>query len=111
MDGAGSIVDAAGNRVILSVGGKLDGRVSRWPEDPAAAQVLAHDPIGTLREIDAKRRILRALESAEVSLRNTEPGKEPHELMTGSANSLRAAVRMLAAVYVDRPGYREDWRP
>ena len=68
-------------------------------------------PARVLREIDAKRRILRALESAEVALRNTEPGMEPHELMTGSVNSLRAAVRLLALPYSDRPGYREEWRP
>ncbi len=76
-----------------------------------ADHIAAHDPARVLREIDAKRRILRALESAEVSLRNTEPGNELRELMTGSVNSLRAAVRMLASVYADRPGYREEWRP
>ncbi|MFF8784771.1 DUF6221 family protein [Streptomyces sp. NPDC015125] len=72
-----------------------------------ADHIAAHDPARALREIDAKRQVLRALESAEVALRNTEPGKELHALMTGSVNSLRAAVRMLAAAYSDRPGYTE----
>ena len=78
---------------------------------PVATHIARHDPARVLREIDAKRQILRALESAEVSLRNTVPGREPHELMTGSTNSLRAIVRMLATVYADRPGFRAEWRP
>lgn len=76
-----------------------------------AEHIVQHDPARVLREIDAKRRILRALENAEVSLRNTVPRREPHELMTGATNSLRAIVRTLAAVYADRPGYSEAWRP
>ncbi|HWU23250.1 MAG TPA: DUF6221 family protein [Nocardioides sp.] len=68
-------------------------------------------PARVIAEVEAKRRVVQALGSAEVSLRNTEPGREPHELMTGAANSLRAAVRMLAAVYVDHPDYRAEWRP
>ncbi|WP_171110615.1 MULTISPECIES: DUF6221 family protein [unclassified Streptomyces] len=73
--------------------------------------IETHEPARVLREIEAKRQILRGLESAEVALRNTEPGREPHELMTGATNSQRAIVRTLAAVYADRPGYREEWRP
>jgi hypothetical protein len=73
--------------------------------------IARHDPTRVLREIEAKRQVVRALESAEVALRNTEPGREPHELVTGAANSLRAAVRMLAAVHADHPGYRPEWRP
>ena len=48
-DSAGSIVDAASRRVIPSVGGALDGRVSRWPEGPAAEHILALSPDHTLR--------------------------------------------------------------
>ncbi|MFJ9037970.1 DUF6221 family protein [Streptomyces sp. NPDC102406] len=80
-----------------------------WMAD--ASFIAAHGPARVLREIDAKRQILRALQNAEVALRNTEPGKESHELMRGSTNSLRATVRMLATAYADRPGYREEWRP
>jgi hypothetical protein len=77
----------------------------------AAEHIAHHHPARVLAEVEAKRRIVQALESAEVSLRNTKPGKEPHELMTGAANSLQAAVRMLAAAYADHPHYREEWRP
>ncbi|MFF5404590.1 DUF6221 family protein [Streptomyces misionensis] len=76
-----------------------------------AEHIARHDPARVLAEVEAKRRIVRALESAEVALRNTEPGKEPYELMTGSVNSLRAVVQMLASVYADHPDYRAEWRP
>lgn len=76
-----------------------------------APHMARHDPARVLREVEAKRQILRVLESAEVALRNTEPGKEPHELMTGAANSLRAAVRLLALPYADHEAYSEDWKP
>lgn len=76
-----------------------------------AAFIARHDPARVLREIDAKRKLLRALESSEVALRNTEPGKDPHDLVKGATNGLRAAVRVHAAVYADRPGYKESWRP
>ena len=96
--------------------GRLRGAVANLPvmnerSEDRMVHIAVHDPARVLREIDAKRRIVQALESAEVAVRNTEPGKEPHELMTGAVNSLRAAVRMLAAVYADRPGFREEWLP
>jgi hypothetical protein len=113
-DEAENVVRAAG----LTAAGEEAVAITaaRWQhpmiETPGVTGHIAeHDPARVLREIDAKRQILRALESAEVALRNTEPGKEPHELMTGAANSLRAAARMLATAYADRPGYRESWRP
>lgn len=101
-DTAVAIRDSEGERVVCDEG---------WPSEGQEIHIAEHDPARVLREIDAKRRVLRALESAEVALRNTEPGKEPHKLMTGATNSLRAVVRMLASVYAGRPGYREEWRP
>jgi hypothetical protein len=111
MDGAGSIVDVDGARVICSVGGTLDGRVSRWPEGPAAEHVLSHDPERVLREIEAKRQIVRAYEDAVTTFGSTELGTVPHDLMTGAVNSLRRTVQLLALSYADRPGFKEEWRP
>ncbi|MGW3025843.1 DUF6221 family protein [Streptomyces sp. NPDC001221] len=106
MDGAGSIVDADGERVVPSVGGTLNGRVSRWPEGPAAAQILGHDPARVLREIDAKRRLL-AIHRPYVP--------EPDQACLGCAGGIMftscPVVRLLALPYADRPGYRDDWRP
>jgi hypothetical protein len=111
VDGSGSIVAADGSRVVLSVGGKLDGRVSRWPEGPAAAHIVACDPVRVLQDIDAKRQLLQGMEQAEFTLRAAGVGTSPHDLMTGAVNSLRRAARLAAAPYSSRPGYREEWRP
>ncbi|MFD5491586.1 DUF6221 family protein [Streptomyces sp. NPDC127091] len=76
-----------------------------------AAHIATHDPARVLREIDAKRQILRDLEQAEFTLSKAQPGTMPHDLMTGAVNYLRRAVRHHAAVYDQRPGYKEEWRP
>lgn len=110
-DGAGSIVDADGGRVIPSVGGAQDGRATRWPEGPVVEAVTMWHPERVLREIDAKRKILRDLEQAEFTLSTAGPGTPPHDLMTGAVNLLRRTVRLHAEVYDERPGYRDEWRP
>ena len=111
MDGAGSVVGADGSRVVPSVGGALNGRVTRWPEGPAAAHILGHDPVWALCEIEVKRRVLRDLEQAEVSLAAAEPNTPPHDLMTGAVNTLRRVVRLHASAYAARPGYLTKWAP
>ncbi|MEU2730085.1 DUF6221 family protein [Streptomyces griseoviridis] len=97
-----AIYDSKGEPVVYDEG---------WPTEEQRAHIAAYDPARVLREIDAKRRVLRDLASAEVALRATEPGRGPHELMTGATNSWRAVVKVLAAVYADRPGYLAEWRP
>jgi hypothetical protein len=59
-----------------------------------------------LREIDAKRRILAgAIETRAWAI--GESGA-----VAGPAVKLaNATLRLLAAPYADRPGYREEWRP
>jgi hypothetical protein len=111
VNGAGSIVAADGGRVIPSVGGALNGRPTRWPEEPVVDHILGSDPGRALREIKAKRQILRDLEQAELTLAAAAPGTPPHDLMTGAVNMLRRVVRLAAEVYEDRPGYQEAWRP
>jgi hypothetical protein len=69
------------------------------------------DPARVLREIDAKRQIVRAYGDAVTSFGSTEVGTMTHELMTGSVNSLRYTLQLLALPYADRPGYKEEWRP
>ncbi|MFF4791857.1 DUF6221 family protein [Streptomyces sp. NPDC001276] len=76
-----------------------------------AEHIAAHDPARVLREIDAKRRVLRDLEQAEFTLGRAESGTMPHDLMTGAVNTLRRIVRLHAAAYDQRPGYKEGWRP
>lgn len=64
-----------------------------------------------LREVEAKRRLLRHYESAVASLRNTAPGSDLHHLMTGAVNTVRAILADHAAVYADHPDYRPEWAP
>ncbi|WP_445520988.1 DUF6221 family protein [Streptomyces sp. NEAU-174] len=82
-------------------------RVARLPERHA----VEHDPARVLREIDAKRKILRDLEQAGFTLSKAGLGTPPHDLMTGAVNSLRRTVRLHAEVYDQRPGFRNEWRP
>ncbi|MET7924705.1 DUF6221 family protein [Streptomyces sp. NPDC005349] len=67
-----------------------------------ADHIAAHDPARVLREIDAKREIIR---QADLYLCDSDPGcgyrtKHGHSVL-----------RLLALPYADRPGYREEWRP
>lgn len=66
------------------------------------AHIAAHDPARVLREIEAKRDLLRFAEGIH----------DHHETFTtGVAARLEATLRLFAAAYADRPGYREEWRP
>lgn len=94
---SGSIVAADGQRVVCSVGGTVDGRVSRWPEGPTVEHVLTHDPAQVLREIDAKRRMIGRIDS--------------HATIMGWDEVHGDLLRSLALPYADRPGYKETWRP
>ncbi|NUS74912.1 MAG: hypothetical protein HOV70_01760 [Streptomyces sp.] len=67
-----------------------------------AAFIAAHDPARVLREVEAKREIVR---QADLYLCDSGPGcgyrtKHGHSVL-----------RLLALAYADRPGYREEWRP
>lgn len=64
------------------------------------------DPARVLREIAAKRAVLKAF--AEVA---KNYGRDDVEYADGWVSGLAFAVPHLATVYSDRPGYREDWRP
>ncbi|MEU8473735.1 DUF6221 family protein [Streptomyces hygroscopicus] len=77
-----------------------------------ARHIAEHDPDRVLREIDAKRKLLALYVEHERMDRETFEAEGDH---ARSLVSLRAAyldaVRHHAAVYADRPGYREEWRP
>ncbi|GED89337.1 DUF6221 family protein [Streptomyces sp. 6-11-2] len=64
------------------------------------------DPERALREIDAKRQLL-AIHRRYVD--------EPDQACLGCAGGIEwvscPVVRTVAAVYADRPGYKESWRP
>ncbi|MBK3524840.1 MULTISPECIES: DUF6221 family protein [Streptomyces] len=90
------------------------------------AHVAEYDPRRALRELEAKRGILDLYATAvedRVALRarmrealHTDPDefgrlhRQESELMR-VAEQLDPVVRLLGLPYVDRPGYREEWRP
>ena len=64
--------------------------------------VARHDPARVLRDIEAKREVVRLAERAH----------DYHEtFMNGFAAALEGTLRLFALAYADRPGYRRDWRP
>jgi hypothetical protein len=66
------------------------------------AHIVRHDPARVLREIEAKRDLLRLAERAH----------DYHEtFMNGFASALEGTLRLFALAYAGRPGYREEWRP
>jgi hypothetical protein len=106
-----------------------DGVVVVTPENADADGVGRHvaewDPARVLREIDFKRQILaqytQAVQAVEelaaVRERLHARGKDVlmTELEQESAvhrrDTLLGVLRLLALPYVDRPGFREEWRP
>jgi hypothetical protein len=71
-------------------------------EDPANVTYQERSP-QELREVDAKRDLLRLAERAH----------DYHETFTsGFASALERTLRMFALAYADRPGYKaEEWAP
>jgi hypothetical protein len=107
---SGSVVAADGGRVVPSVGGAVDGCVTCWPEGPVVDHVLAYDPARVLREIEAKRGVLRQYETVRGQVRNPVSA-ENRRAARIAQGELEDVLRILATVYADRPGYREEWRP
>ncbi|MBB5108950.1 DUF6221 family protein [Streptomyces spectabilis] len=73
---------------------------------PALVHAALHDPARVLREIDAKRAIVRDL--AEVIEASKDyKGPDYYE----GVDACERTLARLALPYADRPGYREEWRP
>lgn len=73
-------------------------------DEPGAprAYIAEWDPARVLREIDADRVLLVQYERLKYEVMPDD--------MTG-VFALEAVLRAKAAVYADRPGYREEWAP
>jgi hypothetical protein len=78
------------------------GRLAAVERAEDRAHIARHDPARVLREIAAKRDLLRFAEGI----------RDHHETFTsGVAARLEETLRLFALAYADRPGYREEWRP
>lgn len=89
------IFDSRGEPVVYDEG---------WPTEEQQAHIAEWDPARVLREIDAKRQIIDQHERYAAERRRMMGGWDPQS----DDSPILAA---LAAVYADRPGYREEWRP
>jgi hypothetical protein len=68
--------------------------------ESVAHHIARHDPARVLVEVEAKRRLLDWLvQVAAVADADSYPIDSD------------TALRLLATVYADRPGYRDEWRP
>lgn len=77
-----------------------------------APHIAAHDPARVLREIEAKRRTL-ALHSAPTGHACSTTDETGYNFNYDEVSPADACttLRLLATVYSDRPGYREEWAP
>lgn len=87
----GSVVEVVGS-----------GHVGGGAWEHADAQHIARwDPARALREVAAKRRMIDALAEAETN----------HGSYITATYTTNDALKDLAAVYADRPGWKPEWAP
>jgi hypothetical protein len=84
------------------------------PED--SAHIAAHSPARVLREINAKRQIVRqAFEHAAVIDGEWGCCHDAEAIEAGYCDEQRPndlrLLRLIALPYADHPDYREEWRP
>jgi hypothetical protein len=76
-------------------------------ELPEPASVLVvYDPLRVLRDVAAKRTILR-----RCAAQMNEPDQYPNGLVSPRALMARQNLMDLAAVWSDSPEYQEGWKP
>ncbi|MFE2710616.1 DUF6221 family protein [Streptomyces mirabilis] len=81
-----------------------------------AEHIVAHDPARVLREIDAKRRLVRELLEYEAQFDSDRGcGHDADYFASGLHNGHMPkdilGLRLIASGYSHRPGFREEWRP
>ncbi|MFI2761371.1 DUF6221 family protein [Streptomyces echinatus] len=118
--------ELSGNWVAAAEG---DHRVAMVLAAGERAHIVAHDPARVLREIETDRELLTEYERLltahdahqREAARLAEQGDDDpirHAALRREADYLPAMLHVLdrwakrkAAVYANRPGYREEWRP
>lgn len=77
--------------------------------------VMQHDPGRILREVEAKRRILREYQQSvsDLAIMTRIAADDPPALLfvKGMESRLRTVVELMMLPYADRPGHQEAWRP
>lgn len=81
-----------------------------WLRPPELEHAERHDPARVLREVDAKRGVLRQYEAVREQVRNPVSA-ENRRAARIAQGELEDVLRLLAVPYSDRPGYDGAWRP
>ena len=82
-------------------------------DEGVARHIAEHDPARVLRQIEAKRELL-ALHAAEWIDTGDADGNDRSGYFCAECDGKTfpcRTLRLLAAVYADRPGYQEGWAP
>jgi hypothetical protein len=80
------------------------------------AHIALHDPARVLREVESKRALIKEIGNHAAKI-DGEWGccHSGPDILAGRCPEMKVheitALRLLAAVYSDRPGYREEWKP
>jgi Family of unknown function (DUF6221) len=102
---------SATTMVFSAAGSPLADTLHRDDEEMAPF-IARHDPARVLREVEADRAILAALEAARQNHPAYGDWVDPAEASAqGEAGGLLLAAKLRAAVYSDHPDYRDEWKP
>ncbi len=89
--------------------------VFSWPHEDGQTLSLdldysrRHGPARVLREVEAKRAIIKAYVDADIKAHDTYNFHE--DILNGESNGLETAVEALAICWSDHPDFNEEWRP
>lgn len=108
-------INAGGGATVIG-GGRWGGEASVFESDEDAAYIAAWDPARVLREIDSKRRVIELWKEADREAASGQRYAESYEtgpdgFPAGREAALDDVLRLLAAPYSDRDGYRKEWAP
>ncbi|WP_406156931.1 DUF6221 family protein [Streptomyces canus] len=92
-----------------SVGSETGADVVSEPYAPRSF-IAEHDPARVLREIEAKRKLLARWRELQDRIEG-EPDEAKRGNLALTRHGLDMFVYQFGAVYADRTGYKESWRP
>lgn len=76
-------------------------------DEDDGTHIARHDPARILREVAAKRAIVKAYEDADIRAHDTYGGYE--DILNGESNGLERALELLTATYSNHPDFDPDW--
>lgn len=86
------------------------GTVAAVPQEETRAHIARHDPARVLREVEAKRGVVRQYEGVREQARH--PVSADNRMRARVAQGeLGDVLRLLALPYADHPDHRSEWRP